>query len=58
MSRTIARVVRNGGIVPNGPLQEVAEVEIHLEDEQPDVPPELQEKLAAWQEASIPSIFD
>jgi hypothetical protein len=51
MSVTIAGVVKNGVVVPNAPLPEGAYVEIHLEGASPEVPPELQEELAAWQRA-------
>lgn len=51
MSITMTGVVKNGIVVPNGPLPEGAQVEIHVSDA-PDVPPELQEELLAWQRAS------
>ena len=47
MSVPIAGVVKNGVILPNAPLPEGACVEIHLKDGPPEVPPELQEELAA-----------
>jgi hypothetical protein len=56
MSITIAGVVKNGVVVPNAPLPEGAIVEIHLKDGPPDVPPELQEELAAWQQASAKAL--
>jgi hypothetical protein len=52
MSATIAGVVKNGVVVPNTPLPEGAYVEIHLREGPPPVPPELQEELTAWQQAS------
>jgi hypothetical protein len=52
MSITVAGVVKNSVVVPDAPLPEGAQVEIHLTSEMPDVPPELQEELAAWQQAS------
>lgn len=51
MSTTIAGVVTNGVVVPKSPLPEGAQVEIHLNDFL-EVPPELQEELAAWQQGS------
>jgi len=52
MSITIAGIVKNGVVVPNEPLPDGAYVEIVLSHQPPDVPPELQEELAAWQRAS------
>jgi hypothetical protein len=52
MSITVVGVVKNGVIVPNAPLPEGAQVEIHLDDAAPAVPTELQQELAAWQQAS------
>ena len=52
MSLTIAGIVKNGVVIPNAPLPEGAQVEIHLNDESPEVPAELQEELRAWQQAS------
>ena len=52
MSVTITGIVKNGVVVPSAPLPEGASVEIHLGDRAPEVPPELQEELSAWQQAS------
>jgi len=52
MSITIAGIVKNGVVVPNSPLPEGASVEIHLNEAVLEVPPELQQELAAWQRAS------
>ena len=49
MSITMTGVVRNGVVVPSGLLPEGKQVEIHFDDASPEVPPELQEELAAWQ---------
>lgn len=51
MSTVIAGIVNNGVIVPKAPLPEGAHVEIHW-NEQLEVPPALEEELAAWQQAS------
>ena len=56
MSNIIVGVVNNGVVIPNAPLPEGAKVHIHLNDVTPDVPPELQEELAAWQQASANSL--
>jgi len=55
MSITITGVVKNGGVIPNAPLPEGKQVEIHVNDER-DVPPELQEELAAWQWSSADAL--
>jgi predicted DNA-binding antitoxin AbrB/MazE fold protein len=52
MPIVIAGVVNNGVIVPQEPLPEGVRVEIHVSDQTLDVPAELQEELAAWQQAS------
>jgi len=52
MPSLIHGVVKNGLIVPDVPLPEGVQVEIHLCDSIPEVPPELQAELAAWQCAS------
>ena len=52
MSITMAGIVKNGVIVPQAMLPEGASVEIHFSDGSPEVPPELQEELAAWQQSS------
>jgi hypothetical protein len=47
-------IVMNGVVVPNSPLPEGAHVEIQLKEM--DVPPELQEELKAWQQASAKAL--
>jgi hypothetical protein len=56
MSSAIAGVVKNGVIIPSAILPEGAQVEILLKDGLPEVPPELQEELAAWQRASADAL--
>lgn len=51
VSITITGVVKNGGVVPNAPLPEDAQVEIRLNEGPTDVPAERNE-LAAFQKAS------
>jgi hypothetical protein len=53
---TVPGVVINGVVVPNAPLPEGAHVEIQLKDKTPEVPPELQEELKAWQQASAKAL--
>jgi hypothetical protein len=48
----IRGIVKNGLIVPDAPLPEGVQVEIRLCDTTPEVPPDLQEELEAWQRAS------
>ena len=55
MSTTITGVVTNGVVVPNSPLPEGANVEIHLR-EALEVPAELREELAAWQQGSAQAL--
>jgi hypothetical protein len=55
MSITITGVVKNGVVIPNAPLPEGKQVEFHVNDE-PDMPPELQEELAAWQRSSADAL--
>jgi hypothetical protein len=55
MSTTITGVVTNGVIVPSSLLPEGAHVEIHLNDAL-EVPAELHEELAAWQQASVEAL--
>ncbi|HEV3259704.1 MAG TPA: hypothetical protein VG013_22745 [Gemmataceae bacterium] len=52
MATAVRGVVKNGLVVPEAPLPEGARVEIHLCASAPEVPPELQEELQAWQRAS------
>jgi hypothetical protein len=51
MATTITGVVTNGVVVPSVPVPEGALVEIQLQLDGPEVPPELQEELDAWQRA-------
>jgi hypothetical protein len=53
---TVPGVVINGVVVPKAPLPEGAHVEIHLQEMTLDVPPELQEELKAWQQASAKAL--
>jgi hypothetical protein len=55
MSTTIMGVVTNGVVVPSSPLPEGAQVEIHLTAAW-EVPPDLQEELAAWQQGSAEAL--
>jgi hypothetical protein len=55
VSMTISGVVKNGVVIPVSPLPEGARVEIHVQDAC-EVPPELQEELAAWQRASADAL--
>ena len=50
------RSVKNGVVIPNAPLPEGRQVEIQVSDEL-DVPPELQEELAAWQQSSADALL-
>jgi len=56
MSITTIGVVANGVIIPNAPLPEGARVEIHFSDATPEVPPELRDELAAWQQGSAEAL--
>lgn len=56
MSLTIASVVKDGVAVPSAPLPEGALVEIRLNDNVPDVPPEWHAELAAWQLAGAKAL--
>jgi hypothetical protein len=56
MSITITGVVKNGVVIPNAPLPKGKYVEIHVNDEA-DIPPDLQEELAAWQRASADALM-
>jgi len=56
MSITITGVVKNGVVLPDAPLPEGKQVEIRVNDE-PDIPPELQEELAAWQRSSADALL-
>lgn len=56
MSTTITGVVTNGVVVPHSPLPEGAHVEIHMSDMPLEIPAELQEELAAWQQGSAEAL--
>jgi hypothetical protein len=56
MSITTLGIVTNGVVVPNSPLPEGAHVEIHLSDSQEEMPEELRQELAAWQQGSAEAI--
>jgi len=53
---TITGIVTNGVVVPSMPLPEGARVEIHLSDQSTDIPPDLQEEMAAWQQRSVEAL--
>jgi hypothetical protein len=52
MAGSVRGIVKDGLVVPEAPLPEGAEVEIHLRASSTDVPSDLQAELAAWQRAS------
>jgi hypothetical protein len=52
MTRSVSGVVREGVVVPDAPLPEGARVEVVLAEASPEVPPELEEELRAWDRAS------
>ena len=56
MSTIITGIVKNGVVVPNAALPEGALVEIHVNARSLEVPPALQEELAAWQRASAKAL--
>ncbi len=56
MSMVILGTVRDGVVVPSQPLPEGSCVEIRMHDPA-DLPPELREELAAWQQASAESLM-
>ena len=56
MAPPVRGVVKNGLIVPATPLPEGAQVEIRLCEALPDVPPDLQAELQAWQRASAKAL--
>ena len=56
MSITITGTVANGVVVPNSPLPEGAQVEIHLPDMRDEIRRELGEELAAWQQAGAEAL--
>jgi hypothetical protein len=56
MSITTIGVVTKGVIVPNSPLPEGAQVEIHLSDSVQEVPEELRHEFAAWQRGSAEAV--
>jgi hypothetical protein len=53
---TITGVVTNGVVIPNTPLPEGARVEIQLQPNRPEVPPELQEEFDGWDRAGAGTI--
>ena len=53
---SITGIVTNGVVVPSSPLPEGARVEIHLQPNRLEVPPELQDELAAWQQGSAEAV--
>jgi hypothetical protein len=56
MSTTVTGVVMNGVVVPSSPLPEGAQVEIHLQLNRPEVPPELQDEFDGWERAGAGSV--
>ena len=50
---SITGVVTNGVVVPSSPLPEGARVQIQIDF---DIPPQLQEELAAWQQGSADAL--
>jgi hypothetical protein len=56
MSTIITGVVTNGVVVPNLPLPEGAQVEIHLEPLRPAVPVEVQEEFDGWERAGAGTV--
>ncbi len=56
MSITIPGTVTNGLVVPSSPLPGRARVEIHLQPNRPEVPPELQEEFDGWERAGAGTV--
>jgi hypothetical protein len=56
MSIPITGVVTNGVIVPDSPLPEGTQVEIHLKPGRPEVPRELQEEFDGWERAGAGTV--
>ena len=56
MAITVSGVVTNGVVIPALPLPEGAHVEIHLGNSCADMPPELENELAAWQQGSAEAL--
>ncbi len=56
MTESVWGIVKAGVVVPQSPLPEGARVQILLEEAGPDVPLELEEELAAWQQASAEAL--
>jgi hypothetical protein len=56
MSTIISGIVTNGVVVPNSPLPEGARVNIQVQPNRLDVPPELAQELAAWQQGSAEAL--
>jgi hypothetical protein len=53
---TVWGVVKDGLIAPSSPLPDGTRVEIRLAETAPEVSPELQEELEAWQRAGADSL--
>jgi hypothetical protein len=56
MDSTVLGVVKDGLIVPDSPLPEGVRVEIRLCPSSPEVTPELEAELKAWQLASANAV--
>ena len=56
MAVSIGGVVREGRVVPDSPLPEGARVEILLPDAPPNLSPEMQAELDAWDRASAEAL--
>ena len=52
MPSTIRGVVRDGRIVPESPLPEGTQVEIHIAEPPAEIPVDLAAEFDAWQRAS------
>jgi hypothetical protein len=56
MSVTVAGFVKNGVVVPNGPLPEGAFVGIQIIHAPTEIPPELRDEFADWERASAGTV--
>jgi hypothetical protein len=56
MSITTIGIVTKGVIIPDSPLPEGAQVEIHVREALAEIPQELREELAAWQQGSAEAL--
>jgi len=56
VATTVGGVVKEGRVVPDSPLPEGARVEIVLPDTPPNISPELQGELDAWDRASAEAL--